>query len=45
MLLQDDDTRHSYIEEVLDGVDRQVIWLLRQSRVVRESYVADVIDA
>ena len=42
MLLQDDETRHSYIEEV--GGDRQANWLLRQPRKVRESYVADVID-
>ena len=43
MLLQDDDTRHSYIDEV--GGDHQAIWLLRQPRKIRESYVADVIDA
>ena len=42
MLMQDDETRHSYIEEV--GGDRQANWLLRQPRKVRESYVADVID-
>ncbi len=43
MLLQNDETRHSYIDEV--GGDRQETWLLRQPRDVRESYVADVIDA
>ena len=43
MLLQDDDTRLSYIQEV--GGDRQEVWLLGQPREVRESYVADVIDA
>jgi hypothetical protein len=43
MILQDDDTRHSYIEEV--GGGRQEVWLLRQPRAVRESYVADVLDA
>ncbi len=42
MLLQDDETRYSYIDEV--GGDRQANWLLRQPRKVRESYVADVID-
>ena len=42
MLLQDDETRHSYVEEV--GGDREANWLLRQPRAVRESYVADVID-
>ena len=43
MLLQDDETRLSYIEEV--GGDRQEVWLLRQPREVRESYVAAVLDA
>jgi hypothetical protein len=43
MLLQNDETRHSYIDEV--GGERQEIWLLRQPRKVRQSYVADVIDA
>jgi hypothetical protein len=43
MLLQDDATRQSYIDDV--GGDRQEIWLLRQPRVVRESYVEHVIDA
>ena len=48
MLLQDDDTRHTYVADVLsagDKPDRQAIWLLSQPRSVRESYVADVIDA
>jgi hypothetical protein len=47
MLLQDDETRASYVTDVLsheDEPDRQAIWLLGQSRAVRESYVADVID-
>jgi hypothetical protein len=48
MLLQDDETRRSYVTEVLGREaepDRQAIWLLGQPRQVRESYVADVIDA
>jgi len=48
MLLQDDDTRQSYVRDVLgaeDQPDRQAIWLLSQPVEVRESYVADVIDA
>jgi hypothetical protein len=48
MLLQDDDTRISYVEDVLEGAaerDRQAIWLLRQPRKVRESYVDEVIGA
>jgi hypothetical protein len=39
--------RESYIEQVLLQVaeqDAQAVWLLRQDRVVRESYVAEVID-
>jgi hypothetical protein len=45
MLLQDDDTRLSYIDEVLAASpDRAVMWLLRQPRSVRESYVAEVLD-
>ena len=47
MLLQDDETRRSYVAEVLereDVPDRQAIWLLGQARAVRESYVAEVID-
>ena len=48
MLLQDDETRASYVTDVLSHEpepDRQAIWLLGQPRAVRESYVADVIDA
>jgi hypothetical protein len=48
MLLQDDETRASYVRDVLsaeDEPDRQALWLLSQPRAVRESYVADVIDA
>jgi hypothetical protein len=48
MLLQDDATRTSYVDEVLEVAqqpDRQAIWLLRQPRHVRESYVAEVIGA
>jgi hypothetical protein len=47
MLLQPDDVRESYIEQVLLQVaeqDTQAMWLLRQDRAVRESYVAEVID-
>jgi hypothetical protein len=48
MLLQDDATRSTYIDDVLSAEsspDRRAIWLLSQPREVRESYVADVIDA
>jgi hypothetical protein len=48
MLLQDDDTRGTYVAEVLAheaAPDRQAIWLLGQPRGVRQSYVTDVIDA
>jgi hypothetical protein len=48
MLLQDDETRASFVRDVLSAEadpDRQAIWLLSQPRPVRESYVADVIDA
>ena len=48
MLLQNDDTRRSYVREVLEAEpkpDRQAIWLLGQPRKVRESYVSDVLDA
>ncbi len=47
MLLQDDVTRRSYITDVLEREpepDRQAIWLLRQPKKVRLSYVAEVID-
>jgi len=47
MLGQDDETRRSYIDEVLvheDAPDRQAIWLLGQPRKVRESYVREVLD-
>lgn len=47
MLLQDDATRRSYVEEVLEGAhepDRQAIWLLGQTRAVRDSYIAAVLD-
>jgi hypothetical protein len=48
MLLQDDDTRSSFVRDVLSAEpepDRQAIWLLSQPQAVRESYVAGVIDA
>jgi hypothetical protein len=48
MLLQEDDTRRSYVTEVLEREaepDRQAIWLLGQPQKVRDSYIADVIDA
>lgn len=48
MLLQDDETCRSYVDEVLSrepAPDRQAIWLLRQPRGVRESYVRDVLSA
>jgi hypothetical protein len=47
MLLQDDATRRSYVEEVLEDApepDRQAIWLLGQTRAVRDSYIAAVLD-
>lgn len=47
MLLQDDETRGSYVEEVLQNEperDRQAIWLLAQTRKVRLSYIACVLD-
>ena len=47
MLLQDDETRDSYVGDVLSHEaepDRQAIWLLGQPLTVRESYVADVIE-
>jgi hypothetical protein len=46
MLLQDDDTRLSYVEEVLEAAaapDRQAIWLLKQPLAVRRSYVEEVL--
>ena len=48
MLLQDDETCASYVEDVLEHEaepDRRAIWLLRQPRKVRQSYVEEVIDA
>ena len=48
MLLQQDEICRSYVEEVLSVEpvpDRQAIWLLRQPRGVRESYVRDVLSA
>jgi hypothetical protein len=48
MLLQDEDTRSSYVRDVLsaaDELDRQAAWLLAQPLAVRESYIAGVIDA
>ena len=48
MLLQDDATRQSYVADVLsreEQPDRQAIWLLGQPRAVRESFVAEVLDA
>jgi hypothetical protein len=47
MLLQNDETRRSYVVEVLEQEpepDRQAIWLLGQPLVVRESYIAGVLD-
>ena len=47
MLLQDEETRRSYVTDVLEHEaepDRQAIWLLGQPRKVRESYIAGVID-
>ena len=47
MLLQTDEVRESYVEQVLLRLaepDSQAVWLLRQDRAVRESYVAEVID-
>jgi hypothetical protein len=48
MLLQHDDVCSSYVEQVLEHEitpDRQAMWLLRQPRRVRATYVEDVIDA
>ena len=48
MLLQHDDVCHSYVEEVLEREstpDRQAMWLLKQPRRTRKTYVEDVIDA
>lgn len=48
MLLQHDDVCLSYVEEVLERqaeADRQAMWLLKQPREVRGTYVEDVIDA
>jgi hypothetical protein len=48
MLLQDEETRRSYVTDVLEHEaepDRQAIWLLKQPKKVRESYIAAVIDA
>ncbi|RKQ90986.1 hypothetical protein C8N24_0802 [Solirubrobacter pauli] len=48
MLLQSDEVCRSFADEVLsesDTPDRQAIWLLRQPRGVRQSYVRDVLDA
>jgi len=48
MLLQHDEVCRSFVEEVLSvapAPDRQAIWLLRQPRGVRESYVRDVLSA
>ena len=39
--------RKSYVQQVLLQAaepDAQAVWLLRQDRAVRESYVAEVID-
>jgi hypothetical protein len=47
MVLQDDNVRESYVQQVLLQLaepDAQAVWLLRQDRAVRESYVAEVID-
>ena len=47
MLLQADEVRESYVEQVLlrhAEPDPQAVWLLRQDRAVRESYVEEVID-
>lgn len=48
MLLQSDEVCRSFADEVLSQQatpDRQAIWLLRQPRGVRQSYVRDVLDA
>ena len=47
MLLQHDDVRLSYVEDVLSQEptpDRRAMWLLQQPRRVRLSYVEDVLD-
>jgi hypothetical protein len=47
MLLQDEETRRSYVADVLEQEaepDRQAIWLLGQPQRVRDSYIAAVID-
>ena len=43
MLLADEATRSSYVEEV--GADAQTRWILGQPEAVRRSYVAEVLDA
>jgi hypothetical protein len=43
MLLADDATRSSYLDEV--GADAQTRWILGQPEAVRRSYVAEVLDA
>jgi hypothetical protein len=51
MLQQPLKVRRSFVAEVLDGkgsVDperREEIWMLRQSKAVRESYVKQVLEA
>ena len=48
MLLQHDEVCRSYVDEVLAveaTPDRQTIWLLRQPRGVRVSYVREVLSA
>jgi hypothetical protein len=47
MLRQPQETRQSYVREVLDrgGDDRLAeIWMLRQPAQVRESYITDVLE-
>ena len=43
MLLADDATRRSYVDEV--GGDAQTCWILGQPESVRRSYVAEVLDS
>ena len=48
MLLQHDDVCRSYVEAVLEKQspkDRQAMWLLKQPRKTRRTYVEEVIDA
>ena len=47
MLLQHDDVCESYVEDVLereDQPDRRAMWLLKQPRKVRRSFVENVLD-